>query len=105
MLATTIQNVLTAAAAAAGYSLTFYVKKRIGKDKQVFEPKKLAATVLVGAMLGISMSLTGTGLEKETIQTQLAAYTGLIALVESALKFLSRAIRNQRGSSNDSTSE
>lgn len=103
MLVTTLQTVLTTAASAAGYSVVFYAKKRIGKDKQVFNPRKLAATVLVGVALGVSMSLTGTSLEKEAIETQLAAYAGLVALVESGLKFASRTVQNSKSSSGDST--
>lgn len=89
------QSILTAAASAVGYSVVFYAKKRIGKDKQKFEPRKLAATILTGAAIGVIAAVTGSPLNQETISTQLAAYTGIIALVESGLKFVSRAISDQ----------
>jgi len=98
----TLQTVLTAATSAATYSLVFYAKKRIGKGKQKFNPTKLAATVLVGAGLGIVLQFTGAQITKEAIQTQLVAYAGIVALVESGLKFASRVLSQNSGPSSNS---
>lgn len=78
----TVQPIVTAALASLAYSLVFFAKHR-ERDGEELDTTKLGATVLVGIAVGITMTLSGDPLSQATLETQLMAYAGLIALVES----------------------
>lgn len=92
---TGIEGVLACMASALVYSLLFYAKKRVGKDKTKFEPKKLAATLIVGAVIGAFYGFYGIPIDQPTISELLVTYAGTVALVESLLKFLVRLAKKQ----------
>jgi hypothetical protein len=81
-----IQGVIMAAVTSAVYSLIVYSKKRAKDDPEPFNIYKLGATVLVGAGVGISMELSSIQLSQQSVETQVAAYAGTVAIVESLLK-------------------
>lgn len=78
------------------YSLVFYIKKRPTDAEEFFQPKKVLATIVVGVVVGISLQLSGTDLSQETLQTQLTAYAGTVALVESVIKTIIRTLKNNK---------
>lgn len=85
-----------AVASSIVYSLAFYIKKRPKDVDEFFQPKKMIATLIVGVAVGVSLELSGAGLSEESLQTQLAAYAGTVALVESAIKTVYRQLRSSR---------
>jgi len=93
-----IEQILTAALTAAGYSVLFYAKQVDGNSPENFDRLKFLSTVLVGACVGGLMSISGIGVDKMTIQQRLAAYAGIIAVVESVIKVLVRKGRKMRSS-------
>lgn len=74
-----------AALMAAVYSVLFYAKARQQEDAE-FDPTKFGATLLVGVAVGVSIALGGGELFQGTIETKLASYAGVVALVETVLK-------------------
>lgn len=85
-----IQAVALAAISAAGYSFTFYIKKRTKDDPDTFDPYKLAATIIMGIAVGISMELAGVDFGQADISSQIATYAGTVALLETVLKSVYR---------------
>ena len=93
-----MDTIITAILAAIAYSLIFYVKKYYKEtNPESFDPTKLLATILVGLIVGVAMHFTGDPLSQETLQNQLVAYTGIVAIVETLLKSLYRAIAKVSG--------
>lgn len=82
--------VVTAAVSAILYSLLFYAKKVPKDEKTPFDPFKLLATIVVGIGVGLTFKFGGIPLNNVTLTEQLAAFTGIIALVEAVLKGLVR---------------
>lgn len=82
------------------YSLTFYIKKRSKKIDdfsdfdEVFQPKKVAATLIVGVFVGVSLQLTGSDITQQQIENQLVMYAGTVALVETGIKTAVRYVKN-----------
>lgn len=94
-----IQAVALAAVSAAGYSLTFYIKKRTKENPDTFNPYKLAATIIMGVAVGVSLQLAGVDFGQSDISSQIATYAGTVALLETILKsvyrkFLSQYVEN-----------
>lgn len=87
-------TVITAIVAAAGYSLIFYAKRRT-RDDDPFRPRKALATLLVGAGVGLLFALAGDPVHQESIEVRLAAYSGVIALLESILKIVANSFERQ----------
>lgn len=97
-----IANVASAVVASVIYSIVFFVKSKEGIDLddgdfevEEFDIRKFGATVIVGIGVGISMALTGTSPSFESLSTELAAYAGIIAVVESSLKIIHRKARKK----------
>lgn len=85
-----VLSILQAAVAAAIYSISVYMKRR--KQGDTFDPYKFFATVIVGIVVGIAIFLsTDRTLDAETLAGQIAAYTGMVVLVENILKYLMRS--------------
>ena len=75
------------------YSVIFYCKKAMKPDKPPeFDYMKLASTLIVGLIIGIAFCLSGLAITAEAIEVQLIAYAGVVALVESILKIIYRAV-------------
>lgn len=83
--------------AAVVYSLAIYLKKVAG-DGQVFEPAKFGATLLYGIILGGIALFTGVQVTDGNIGVLYAAYTGVLVLLENAIKAIFRTAQNQVGS-------
>lgn len=94
MVEAQLQVIATSIVSALIYSLMFYIKKKANTGGDDFQPKKLAATLIVGAVVGVFYGYYGMAITQATISQQLATYAGTIALVESALKFIVRVYRN-----------
>lgn len=90
-----LAQVGTALAASLLYSLIFYAKKRANTGKETFNPKKLIATLAVGAIVGVNASLAGADLTYLTIEEKLAMYGGTIAIVESGVKIVYRTAKRR----------
>lgn len=90
-----LQAILTSIASAVIYSFVFYAKKFSSSNREKFDQKKLAATVIVAAVIGAAYGYYGIPVTKGKLFEQLAAYAGTIALVESVLKTVFRVIRNK----------
>lgn len=90
-----LQTILTAVLASIAYSITFFVKKRSGKNIQSFDTKKFISTLLVGIGVGVSMSLSGANLTFLSFEAELATMAGIIALVESVLKTIYREVKKR----------
>lgn len=97
MLGPETQAILGGMGSALVYSFLFYAKKRVGKDKQGLDVKKLTATLIVGAMIGAFYGFYGIPLDKPTIMEQLATYAGTIALVEAGIKTVYRMAMSYMG--------
>lgn len=91
MLGPEAQAILSSMGSALVYSFLFYAKKRAGKDSQTLDVRKLAATLIVGAVIGVFYGYYGIPIDEPTVMEQLATYAGTIALVESVLKLVYRS--------------
>ena len=90
------ENVLTGILTAIVYSIVFYAKKKMKRDNpQKFHKGKFFATVVVGACVGASFGLNGVDITAGTVESTLAAYTGVIALTESMIKSIWRWYDNR----------
>ena len=79
--------------AALIYSVVFYAKHYFKPGKpESFDPTKLGATLLVGVVLGGIFYAGDLAITAEAVETQLIAYAGIVALVESVLKLVYRGI-------------
>jgi len=83
---------LNGAASAVAYSVIFYAKKR--ERGQEFDPYKFLSTLLVGLAVGASLSLTGIEVNQENVTGLIATNIGIIAVVESAIKWAVRKVNN-----------
>lgn len=90
-----LATVGTALLASVIYSFAFYAKSTQDLDPENFQPKKFIATLLVGAVVGVSMELGGGALAFESFQTELAAMAGTIAIVESLIKAIYRSVKKK----------
>jgi len=81
-------TILIAVIAAVIFASAGYLKSSSTED---FDATKFSATVLVGAIVGAIMYLTGSPVTEASVIEQLAAYAGIVAVVENVLKaFLRR---------------
>lgn len=87
--------ILEAAGMAAVASIVLY-SKRYATDHEDFQPRKFAATVIVGVACGIGLALTGDAVTQAAIEARLAAYAGVVILVETVVKTLVRVVKTQQ---------
>jgi len=85
-VASTLQAVVLSAVCAAAYSVVFYFKTKSGDNTEKYDPKRLAATMLVGVGVGVSYELMGMDFSQQELSQRLVAYAGTVALVESLIK-------------------
>lgn len=93
-----LQTILISAVSAVSYSIIFYAKKKGSLEPEDFKPFKFASTLLVGLAVGLAFLYLGNPITEKGIQTQLAAYTGVIAVVESILKTIYRKWKKMKNS-------
>lgn len=81
-------SILGGIVSAVVYSIIFYAKKReAGQD---FDPNKFIATVVIGAFVGLGLGLSGVEITQENVVQMLVANVGIIALLESMIKWVQR---------------
>jgi len=79
--------------AAAIYSVIFYAKHHFKPgEPESFNPAKLGATVIIGAIIGIVFYVGGLPPTAEAVEIQLGAYAGIVALTETILKLIYRIL-------------
>jgi len=83
-------TIVYAVAAALAYSASFYLKNNQSTGEP-FDQAKFAATLIVGFIIGVVATLTGSPLTEQDVITQLIAYAGLVTFIETWLKTLIRA--------------
>ena len=80
-------TILIAVLAAAIFASAGYLKSSGTED---FDATKFSATVLVGAIIGAIMYFGGVPVTEAGVLEQLAAYAGIVAVVENILKAIIR---------------
>lgn len=71
------------------YSLLVYAKN-ISSEPEKFDWTKFLVTVILGAFVGATLSLSGNPITKESVETQVVAYGFLTVLIENVLKTILR---------------
>ena len=87
----TVETVGAALVGSAVYSVVFYYKEH--EDPENLEPKKMLATLVVGLGIGVSFALTEQDLTFLAFEEQMAAYAGIVAVVESGIKTVYRRLK------------
>ena len=91
-----IEEVSAAVVASMMYSITFFIKKREKDNREQFDIRRMAATVVVGTGIGVGSALSGSQItEYATFEEQMAMYAGAVAVVESTLKIGYRYIKRK----------
>ena len=80
-------TILIAIIAAAVFAASGYLKS---SNFENFEVTKFAATIIVGMAVGAIMYVSGLEITETNVMAQLAAYTGVIVVVENILKGILR---------------
>lgn len=89
-------QILEPALAAAGYSLLWYLRRRV-ETGESFDPAKFLATLLVGVGAGIAMEIAGIDVTQGSVEARLVAYAGVVSVVEALLKSLRDAYKSRSG--------
>lgn len=90
----TVETVGAALVGSAVYSVVFYYKEHEDpEDPENLEPKKMLATLVVGLGIGVSFALTEQDLTFLAFEEQMAAYAGIVAVVESGIKTVYRRLK------------
>jgi hypothetical protein len=86
------QPIFISVGAALIYSLLWYSRKVIDPTKPTpsYDLWQLGATLLIGGGIGVVSIISGVDLTQIGVETQLAAYGGIIAVVEQVGKALFR---------------
>lgn len=72
---------------AAVYGVIFFGKAWMTQDpKPPFDIYKFGATLVVAVIIGVITGLTGSPLTELDFLTQMAAYAGYVAIIETMLK-------------------
>lgn len=91
--ATTPEEIMLAVSAAVVYAALWY-SRAYARTGEPFDATKFAATVLVGALVGLGLSLTGDSATPEDIEARFLLYVGVISLVEALLKAVVASARD-----------
>jgi len=86
-----MEAIIYAVVAAIVFALSGYLKS--AKDEE-FDATKFAATILVGALVGVVLYVKGAPITEEAVATQFAAYAGIVVILENALKAVVRWFQN-----------
>ena len=92
-----IEPIIVACFTGALYSVIWWSTKRIDPTKPdfSFEIMPLIATVIIGAFVGVMAAYSGSEITQMSIETQLAAYGSVIAVLERILKTLYNYLENK----------
>ena len=92
-----IEPIIVACFTGALYSIIWWSTKRIDPTKPDFslEVVPLIATVIIGAFVGVMAAYSGSEITQMSIETQLAAYGSVIAVLERILKTLYNYLENK----------
>lgn len=92
-----IEPIIIACFTGALYSVIWWSTKRIDPTKPdfSFEIMPLIATVIIGAFVGVMAAYSGSEITQMSIETQLAAYGSVIAVLERILKTLYNYLENK----------
>ena len=92
-----IEPIIVACFTGALYSIVWWSTKRIDPTKPdfSFEIMPLIATVIIGAFVGVMAAYSGSEITQMSIETQLAAYGSVIAVLERILKTLYNYLENK----------
>ena len=92
-----IEPIIVACFTGALYSIIWWSTKRIDPTKPdfSFEIMPLIATVIIGAFVGVMAAYSGSEITQMSIETQLAAYGSVIAVLERILKTLYNYLENK----------
>ena len=85
-----IEPVIVALLASLAYSSIFYAKKNVGEKAQKFELGKWLSTITLGGVIGLITVMSGIPITQVGLETQIAAYAGLIAVIEAIGQMLFR---------------
>ena len=86
-----MEAIVFAIVAAIVFAASGYLKS--AKEEE-FNVTKFVATILVGALVGVILFVKGAAITEEAVATQIAAYAGILVIVENALKALFRWFEN-----------
>jgi len=86
-----ISAIVLASLSGALYGILFYVKARQNSGEE-FNYWKFGATVMLAAIIGGAMGATGMPITQATLEVQLAAYVGYVAVLETVLKLIWRQL-------------
>lgn len=78
------------------YSVIWYARRR-QSEGEPFAPYKFAATVVLGAVIGGALAVSGDPLNQATIETKLVAYAGLLTVVTPVLRMAVDGAKSLRG--------
>lgn len=93
---TTAIPVLEGVVYAAIYATVWYARRR-QSEGEPFAPYKFAATVVLGAVIGGALAISGDLLNQATIETKLVAYAGLLTVVTPVLRMAVDGAKSLRG--------
>ena len=85
-----ISAIVLSSLAGALYGILFYIKARQSSGEE-FDYWKCGATVLLAAIIGVSMGAAGMPVTLATVELQIAAYVGYVVVLETVLKLIWRA--------------
>jgi len=85
-----IEPVIVSLVASVVYSSIFYAKKNVGEKEQRFELGKWLSTIVLGGAIGLVTLMSGFSVTQMGLETQIAAYAGLIAVIEAIGQMLFR---------------
>lgn len=77
--------------AAIIYALLGFIKS----EGESFDPFKFTKTIIIGAIIGVIMSITGIPITEQSVAEQITAYGGLIIVVDYILKIIWRKVLNK----------
>lgn len=90
----TVETLVASVMGAGVYSVVFYYKNHEDpEDPENLEPKKMLATLVVGLGVGVSFALTEQNLTFMAFEEQMAAYAGIVAVVESVIKTVYKSLK------------
>ena len=86
-----MEAIVFAIVAAIVFAASGYLKSAKDED---FDVTKFAATVFVGALVGVVLYIQGAAITEETVATQFAAYAGIVVILQNGLKAVIRWFKN-----------
>lgn len=79
---------------ASVYALLWYARRRQSAGEE-FSPYKFAATVVLGAIIGGVLVLSGDPLSQATVEAKLVTYAGLLTVITPTIRMVVDGLRRQ----------